>query len=161
MKVATKGDKPDWFDRPANVVGVNVCRISGKLPNYGCTNVQAMDENGFIETKSMVYTDYFVKGTQPTTICPVHQTMFADASAPPPVSMPSGDRATLPPPPPQGTSGAVPPVTGGIVTGRAEETKSEDAKPDDKKKKGFWRRVFGGGDKKDEKKDPKKPGGGG
>ena len=39
MKVATKGHKPDWFERPANVVGVNVCRVSGKLPNYGCSNV--------------------------------------------------------------------------------------------------------------------------
>src|SRR4029453_7254544 len=30
MKRATKGDKPDWIDKPANVVMVNVCRISGK-----------------------------------------------------------------------------------------------------------------------------------
>jgi penicillin-binding protein 1A len=166
MKVATKGAKPDWFERPANVVGVTVCRISGKLPNYGCSNVQAMDENGFIETKSMVYTDYFVKGTQPNTVCPVHQTMFADASAAPPASYPqsgmppSGDRATLPAPPPQGTTGSVPPITGGVLTGGSEGTKTEGTKPEDKKK-GFWRRVFGGGDKKDEKKDPKKPGGGG
>src|SRR5678815_1140382 len=38
MKVATKGAKPDWYERPSNVVGVNVCRVSGKLPNAGCYN---------------------------------------------------------------------------------------------------------------------------
>ncbi len=36
MKVATKGHKQVWFDRPADVVGVNVCRVSGKRPNDGC-----------------------------------------------------------------------------------------------------------------------------
>ncbi len=40
MKTATKDDKPDWFAKPANVVSVNVCRVSGKLPNYGCASVR-------------------------------------------------------------------------------------------------------------------------
>ena len=173
MKVATKGDKPDWFDRPANVVGVNVCRVSGKLPNYGCGNVQSMDESGYIETKSMIYTDYFVKGTQPNSACPVHQTMYTDVasaspSSSPGVSLPpAGSRGTLPIPQPQPTSGAepAPPITGGVVT-TPEDAKVEGAKPEEKKR-GFWRRIFGGGDKKDDKKDDKKndpkkkPGGGG
>ena len=30
MKAATRGDKPDGFERPASVVGVNVCRASGR-----------------------------------------------------------------------------------------------------------------------------------
>ena len=46
MKVATKGDKPDWFARPANVVGVNVCRVSGKLPSDGCDHVEVVDRDG-------------------------------------------------------------------------------------------------------------------
>ena len=46
MKVATKDDKPDWFDRPSNVVGVNVCRLSGMLPNAGCDHVQVVDDAG-------------------------------------------------------------------------------------------------------------------
>ena len=164
MKLATKGDKNDWFERPANVVGVNVCRVSGKLPNYGCANVQSIDAYGYVETKSMIYTDYFVKGTQPTTTCPVHSTMFTDIAAAAPVSIPAGERATLPAPPVQGTTGVSPapfptpaPITGGTV---------EKPEPEKEKKKGFWRRIFGGGDKKDSKdskdtKDPKKPGGGG
>ena len=167
MKVATRNAKPEWFDRPANVIGVNVCRVSGKLPNYGCSNVQTVDDSGAIEVKSMVYTDYFVKGTQPTTTCPVHTTMFGNisAGASPSLGNLPGERATMPTPPPQATSGASPapaaPVTGGTV-------ESKEQKAEQPKKKGFWRRLFGGGgdDKKDDKKaddkkskDKKGPGG--
>ena len=81
MKTATKGDKPDWFAKPADVVAVSVCRLSGKLPNAGCGGVQSIDQDGFIVTKSQVYTDYFVKGTQPTTLCPLHPGgILADAA---------------------------------------------------------------------------------
>jgi penicillin-binding protein 1A len=168
MKVATKDAKADNFTRPANVVGTNVCRVSGKLPNYGCSNVMSVDEYGGLVTKSMVYTDYFVKGTQPGTYCPVHSSEFVDALAEglrptgtPASGVPpsSGDRATLPPPPAQGTSGvappavsAVPPLTGGTVADQPAE-----------KKRGFWGRLFGRGGDKDkdkEKEKPKKPGGG-
>jgi membrane carboxypeptidase/penicillin-binding protein len=167
MKIATRNAKPEWFDRPANVIGVNVCRVSGKLPNYGCSNVQTVDDSGAIEVKSMVYTDYFVKGTQPTTTCPVHTTMFGNisAGASPSLGNLPGERATMPTPPPQATSGASPapaaPVTGGTV-------ESKEQKAEQPKKKGFWRRLFGGGgdDKKDDKKaddkkskDKKGPGG--
>ena len=72
MKVATKGDKPDWFDRPSNVVGVNVCRVSGKLPNDGCDSVEVVNRDGGTESRSMIYTEYFVNGTQPTDVCPLH-----------------------------------------------------------------------------------------
>jgi penicillin-binding protein 1A len=97
MKIATKGDAPDWLTKPADVVAVNVCRVSGQLPNYGCASVPATDDQGLLVTRSQVYTDYFVKGTQPTTICPLH---------------PGGilvDAATLPVPPPMPTTGAAPP----------------------------------------------------
>ena len=46
MKVATKGDKPDWLTVPANIVGVNVCRVSGKLPNGGCDSVEVVNRDG-------------------------------------------------------------------------------------------------------------------
>ena len=35
MKTATKGNKPDWIARPSNVVGVNVCRVSGEAAERG------------------------------------------------------------------------------------------------------------------------------
>ena len=126
MKTATKGDKPDWFTCPATIVAVNVCRLSGKLPNTGCANVTTSDEAGNLETRSQVYTDYFVKGTQPTTLCPLHPGgILADA-------------ATLPIPQSAPSTGVAPPPLPPLPGGTAEP-------PQPAKKKGFWRRVFGGG----------------
>ena len=140
MKVATKGDKADWFDRPANVVGVNVCRISGKLPNTGCGNVINVNDDGSFETRSMIYTDYFVKGTQPTTLCPVHVMggyaagISADAQPSMPQSAANGEMR--PPAAPVGTAGAAPPISGGTVTPPQDPQK---------KKRGFWGKIFGKG----------------
>ena len=143
---------------------MNVCRVSGKLPNVGCYNVPSADDYGNLETKSMVYTDYFVKGTQPTSLCSVHGGndyigVLAGAS---PSALPGV--ATPAEPPAQGAQGttgsvtAVPAPTGGTI-----DNAQDQQKPD--KKRGFWSRLFGKGDKKDTKdpkgtKDPKKPGGG-
>jgi 1A family penicillin-binding protein len=137
MKAATRDDKPDWFAKPADVIGVSVCRISGLLPNAGCGSVPSYDQDGFIVTKSQVYTDYFVKGTQPTTICPLHPGgILADAS---PLSFPQAvpTSGMTPPPPPNSVGGetgvgTVPPLRGGTV-------------PPPQAKKGFWGRIFGRG----------------
>ncbi len=166
MKAATRGDQPDWLDRPKDVVGLDVCRISGKLPNDGCRSVQVETPDGSIETRSMVYTEYFRKGTQPTTVCPLHPApsffdrvagVFGGGSSPAPTP---ADQAGLPAPLPASTSGSPappvvantrPPVQGGV---EPEQPK--------KKKRGFWSRVFGrGGDEEKDKKeqDPKKKGG--
>jgi len=169
MKVATKGAKPDWFDRPSNVVGVNVCRLSGQLPNGGCGAVRVVDDLGNVDVRSMVYTDYFVRGTQPTTLCPLHPAgAFTDAVA---GSLgvdvghvvPNG-QAALPAPGTASTAGATPPANPQAGAAAEEGTPDDAAK---KKKRGFWSRLFGGekhgGDKDDpEKKDDKrdkKPGG--
>jgi 1A family penicillin-binding protein len=164
MKEATRGDKPEWFAKPASVVGTNVCRISGKLPGTGCDHVEVVNRDGFVETRSMIYTDYFVKGTQPTTVCPVHsETSFIDAiagvfgkhSGPAPVPIDatglpaSGAHASTSgspaPPPPQPQAAATHPVT---TDEKAEEQP---------KKRGFWSRVFGvGGDRDRKKEDDKK-----
>ncbi len=142
MKSATKGDQPEWLTKPENVVAVNVCRASGKLPNYGCTAVAATDEDGFLVTKSQVYTDYFVKGTQPSSVCTLHPGgILVDASA---LAIPGSVPTTGVAPPPD----AAPVLTGGTLEGPADQ----------QKKKGFWGRIFGGDKDKDK---PKKPGGGG
>ncbi len=129
MKTATKNDKPDWFPKPDNVVGVSVCRLSGQLPNLGCGSVQTIDENGDIVTKSQVYTDYFVKGTQPTTMCPLHPGgILADApTLPVPQSVPT-----------TGVAPPVPPLSDGTVQPSPPSLPAV-------KKPGFWRRMFGGG----------------
>jgi penicillin-binding protein 1A len=155
MKTATKGDKPDWFDRPSNVVGVNVCRMSGLLPNDGCDHVQVVNKDGNIETRSMIYTDYFVKGTQPTTVCPLHPGgSFIDAFAGAlgiQVGHPApADAASMPPPSATSTAGTTPGAN--AVYGGKVAQKPDEEEPPKKKKKGFWSRLFGRDDKKDDKK---------
>jgi 1A family penicillin-binding protein len=164
MKVATNGDAPDWFDRPADVVAINVCRMSGQLPNVGCSNVDVIDNAGYTATRSMVYTDYFVKGAQPTSLCPLHPggsileavAGTAGMQVGQPVHVDQGARSLPPPTGMSSTPSASAASPGEMASGgTAEEPK--------KKKKGFWSRLFGkGDDKNDTKKDDnkKKPGGG-
>jgi penicillin-binding protein 1A len=165
MKKATKGAKPEWFERPANVVGVNVCRVSGKLPSQGCESVIVPASTGQLEKRSMVYTDFFVKGTQPTDMCPLHQSpSFIDRLAGifgkdsgVPVSV---DASGTPLPGAVSTSGA--PVPAPSVENKEDPSKKNDAKDekveDGKKKRGFWGRLFGRGDdeKKKEEEERKK-----
>src|SRR4029079_12090298 len=152
MKVATKEDKPDWFDRPSNVVGVNVCRVSGKLPNGGCDHVEGVNRDGLIETRAMIYTDYFVKGKQPTHLCPLHPSppfmdrvagMFGAGEPTKPVR---ADDVALPPAQ-TGTTGARPPSPPPEVHADDRGTDSKADAP--QKKRGFWSRVFGKDGKKD------------
>jgi 1A family penicillin-binding protein len=131
MKIATAGDAPDWFERPAEIVPVTVCRVSGKLPNSGCGSVVSVNDDGLYETKSMIYTDYFVKGTQPTTICPLHASNAFIVGNP--------DNAPAPPPAvaTAGVLPSLPSVSGGTV----QPPQPAPAK----KKPGFWGRLFGRG----------------
>jgi 1A family penicillin-binding protein len=166
MKVATKGDKPDWFDRPSTVTALNVCRVSGKLPNSGCQSVQVVSRDGMVEDRSMIYTEYFVKGTQPTSLCPLHESpsfldrlagIFGKDNNAPPVP---ADQVGIGLPTGVSTSGSKPPVAHPIPGSPPAPKVSTEEEP--KKKRGFWSRVFGvGKDKKDEGKPdpPKKPGG--
>jgi membrane carboxypeptidase/penicillin-binding protein len=154
MKVATRDDKPEWLTRPASVTTANVCRISGKLPNGGCDHVEVINRDGAIETRSMIYTEYFVKGTQPTDLCPLHEPrsfmdaiagVFGKESGPPP--LPVGAAGPPLPSAPASTSGspaAEPPAADTKTSAPTEEAPAQ-------KKRGFWSRVFGGGrDKSDE-----------
>jgi 1A family penicillin-binding protein len=72
MKEATRTHGPVWFEPPPNVVAVEVCRLSGHLPGAGCRNAASISPTGEITYKSMVYTDYFVRGTEPYSTCAVH-----------------------------------------------------------------------------------------
>jgi membrane peptidoglycan carboxypeptidase len=162
MKAATKGAKPEWFDRPANVIGVNVCRLSGLLPNDGCNSVDVVNRNGDTESRSLIYTEYFVNGTQPTTMCPLHPSpslmdklagLFGAHSDPP---VPP-DQAGLPVPERRGTSGVSERAPAGAAS---EEIRGGTAPEEPAKKRGFWSKVFGKKDKGDDdskdRKDEKK-----
>jgi penicillin-binding protein 1A len=159
MKTATAGDKPEWLDKPDDVVGVTVCRISGKLPNYGCSNIHSVDADGFSEWRSALYTEYFKKGTQPRSICPLHATttyVTEDVASEEGVPAAIPGRSITPRPAAVSTTGAPAPPP------PAPASEREAAKPEPEKKRGFWSRLFGIGKKNDQKKpEPKKPGGGG
>ena len=140
MKRATRGDKPDWFERPADVVGLNVCRMSGKLPTGGCDHVSVVNRDGLVEKRSMVYTEYFVRGTQPAEICPLHSPSFTDRLAGifgKDVGVPVS-AADVGLPPAAATSGA--PATPSATSADAAKAPQVE---EPKKKRGFWSRVFG------------------
>ncbi len=122
----------------------NICRISGKLPVDGCRNVFSTADDGTLTVRSAVYTEYFIRGTEPIDYCPVHGIPAAgdlilgttgDVVSPPPA---------VPASPPE--IGAAPP---------SEPLPPPAAQAESKKKRGFWSRFFGVGDEK--KKPPKKP----
>ena len=151
MKDATKGDKAQWLTAPKGVISVDVCRLSGKLPNAGCHAVDVVDDDGSVETRSMIYTEYFVRGTEPTELCPIHggvsiaghlASLFGKEGQPPA----SAEQLGLPPAPgttPVATSAAAPPP-------QAQDSPDQTKK----KKRGFWSRVFGRGKDNDPPPQP-------
>jgi 1A family penicillin-binding protein len=168
MKTATKGDKAEWLERPANVISVNVCRVSGKLPNSGCDSVQVISREGLVESRSMIYTDFFVRGTQPTTLCPLHSApslldrlagVFGAGDDSHPVS---AEELGVPVPSPARTTGqATPPPSSSSSARPPAQPQSQPKVEEPKKKRGFWSRLFGKGDDDKKKDEKKKPGGGG
>jgi 1A family penicillin-binding protein len=152
MKVATRGDKPEWPVPPAGVTTATVCRLSGKLATEGCQDVEVVNDQGHIERRSMVYTEYFARGTAPETYCDLHPThglmtkiagLFGGSQTHPP---PPSVQATGLPPAPAATSGSAPTPPDPVPTAEQEPPK---------KKRGFWSRLFGIG-KDDDHKDDRK-----
>jgi 1A family penicillin-binding protein len=158
MKEATKGHKPEWYSPPAGVVGVNVCRLSGLLPNDGCNAVVTVARDGAVQDRNMIYTDYFVRGQQPRTVCHLHPSRAPDerlASAvgsdgvtPVQVSAPAAASAPVATTG-QASSGSAP-AAGAAQAGQAETAAAEP----ERRRRGFWSRVFGrGGGDRDRERD--------
>ena len=130
MKAATAAQGASWFEPPPNVVGVEVCRLSGLLPAAGCSNAASINARGEVIYKSMVYTDYFVRGREPMGTCTLHAAeylpypepvfafspldyfgesaatvpepaMVTPALAMPLIHLPTESAPALPPPPPR------------------------------------------------------------
>jgi len=149
MKVATKGDEPEWITPPPGVTTATVCRVSGKLATDGCQDVEVLNKDGLPERRSMVYTEYFARGTVPQTYCDLHQTrsiftriagVFSHEDKP--VAPVGVEPPHLPPAPPPHAS--------------AEEAAAPSIAPEPepaKKKRGFWSRVFGIGRDNSSKKN--------
>jgi membrane peptidoglycan carboxypeptidase len=157
MKEATRGDKPEWFTPPKGLVGVQVCRISGKLPNAGCSHVEVINDAGEVTQRSMIVTDYFARGEAPIEMCPLHtgESLMARIGG-----FFGSDHKDLPE---SATALGLPntPASAPVVPAVAgEPAQPPAAQPGEqpKKKRGFWGRLFGKRDKPDERKnDPPKP----
>ncbi len=137
MKQATAGDKPDAFKAPAGLVGVAICRLSGRLPNGLCDRV---------------ITEYFARGTVPTQMCEEH-TFFSDtgqlAAAYPGGAVVSSLAGTAPVTP-QGTAAQGDAPASAVASSTqapSDIVMAAETEEQPKKKRGFWGRVFGRGDK--------------
>jgi len=151
MAAATRNDKPDRFTMPPTVVPVTICRLSGKLPTDGCESAVMFDRDGSPTDRSMLYTEYFVRGTEPTAYCPLH-------SGDPDVVATSGSR-----------SGSAVAATSGTATPQlapadhlhdpanpkgdahvgdnaaptaAPAASAPDGSDSQQRKRGFWGRIF-------------------
>jgi penicillin-binding protein 1A len=148
MKAATRDDKPEWLVAPPGVTTANVCRISGHLASEGCQDVEVENRDGILEHRSMVYTEYFARGTEPTTFCEMHarRTLLTEV-----VSFVTGQEK---PAPPRTDYPAIAPV----ATATSGMTLEIENPPPLllKKKRGFWSRIFGTG-KGDQLNDNDKP----
>jgi 1A family penicillin-binding protein len=148
MTAATRGDEPEWFRAPATVTSANICRLSGKLPNEACHSAAVLNSDGTTSNSSMVYTEFFVRGTEPSDYCPFHRLAFPGALA-------TSGHMPEPSAPPPGVVTA-PVVTGGTVLtdgsskGSAEAAAAEAPQP--QRRRGFWSRIFGRGGDDDAKK---------
>ncbi|HUR34721.1 MAG TPA: PBP1A family penicillin-binding protein [Vicinamibacterales bacterium] len=148
MKAATRGQKASWLPTPAGVASASVCRLSGKLATEECAHADVIDDAGRLTQRSMVYTEYFARGTVPTTECDIHKSrgIFGTIAA---AFTGGNDKAPVPhveetglPPVAAATTGTTdtPPATS-----RGEEPQ--------KKKRGFWSKVFGIGGGDDDEDD--------
>jgi len=153
MKTATAHDEPAWFTPPAGVTTATVCRLSGKLATPGCQDVAVVGKDGSVERKSMVYTEYFAVGTEPTAYCDLHNAPgvlgriagFFGAPGALPAATPI-DPSELPP---------------AVATQGVEVPPPAKAEPEGKRS--IWSKIFGFGRDKNKSKDqgkaPEKKGG--
>jgi 1A family penicillin-binding protein len=152
MKAATSRDEPRWLKAPKGIVTVQVCRLSGKLPAGGCDGVQVVTDDGATSQRSMIYSEQFVRGTEPTDTCPLHvgRSLFATMGNWFTGSPAAAARTTR--------AGEAEPAATAAAPAKAEEVDAEtrEEEVEKPKKRGFWSRIFGRGDKGDDKKDDKK-----
>jgi len=143
MKEATKGDKAVWLKPPADVVSVDICRMSGRRPSDNCDKVEVVSKTGETKVRSMIMTEYFVKGTEPYDECPLHRGtglltrlggLFGGGSGPQPVAE---SASPLP------EHGVPPPAAATTAAAPAASAERADKDDEPKKKRGFWGRIFG------------------
>ena len=137
MATATRNDAPDRFRMPSTVVPVTICRLSGKLPNDSCHGAVVLNDDGEPTNQSMVYTEYFVRGTEPIAFCPLHGGVLVNHGGVLVNTVAtSGAAAAATPLQVDQQRDTVVPTTDSSLPVPASE-------PPAQKKRGFWRRIFG------------------
>jgi penicillin-binding protein 1A len=153
MAAATRADPPDRFTMPATVVPVMVDRLSGLLPTDACRGAIVYDSDGVPTDKSMVYTEYFVRGTEPIDYCPLHSRPFEAIATSgdgtrPAVAASSGDAGKSALPPADHLHGAAAPGAEARLgdnppAATAGAQPAPPAPASTPRKRGFWGRLFG------------------
>ena len=140
MKSATQGQRAEWLKPPPTVTSATICRISGKLATSDCRHVETYDSDGYLSFQSAAYTEYFIRGTEPTAYCDRHEyassrwsTVATTGTTVEP--QPSHREPSLIPAERVSASGN-PPSTGTTAAPPAP-AESERGRP------GFWGRIFG------------------
>jgi 1A family penicillin-binding protein len=145
MTAATRNDKPDRFTMPATVVPVTICRLSGKLPTAGCESAVMFDRDGNPTDRSMLYTEYFVRGTEPTDYCPLHRGLdvlasTGDAQTGSAVTATSGTGTPQQSPTDTAKDGAHPAQN--APPAAVPAASAPDPSDSQTRKRGFWGRIF-------------------
>jgi len=137
MAAATAKDRAEWFSTPARITSATICRLSGKLATDSC-HESVTDAKGHVTNESTVYTEYFVEGTEPTELCPIHRRLttnpfkaLAALISPGRASSPTEPVVTQPP----------------TQHVEAAPAPSQPAPQAEQKKRGFWSKVCGGSKK--------------
>ena len=136
MKVATHGDKPEWFAPPAGITTASVCRLSGKLANRRLPGRRGRQHHRTARAP--------VDGLH-RVLRPRHRAdgdLRSASDARPdrrssPASSAAGEKPAAPPP--HADDGVRPAATGGERRGRPAADDPPAAPP--KKKRGFWSRC--------------------
>jgi hypothetical protein len=108
----------------------------------GCRDVEVENRDGALEHRSMVYTEYFARGTEPATYCELHptRTIFTQVAG-----FFTGQEKPVPPhaedPAVVAVAGLPPPMA--TATGGSLSTPIENLPPPPRKKRGFFSRMFG------------------
>jgi penicillin-binding protein 1A len=139
MKVATRNDKPEWLTAPAGVTSAKVCRISGLLATDGCQDVEVISKDDQLERRSMVYSEYFARGTEPTAFCDQHPTRGIMTK----LAGLFGGSDDRPAPPRVENTGIAPPTATATTGTRTDVVEPPPPVAPPQKKRGFWSRVFG------------------
>jgi penicillin-binding protein 1A len=72
MKDAAGTTDAGWVKRPADIVSIEICRLSGALATEGCRRATALNDRGEMTGRSYLGVEFFQSGTEPVDECPIH-----------------------------------------------------------------------------------------